>query len=60
MEEYAVKNKLKYGLVLALFFVFTVFFYGPTGIYLANADELRFGLGVVIKVSLIVSLGCLH
>ena len=56
MEEYAVKNKLKYGLVLALFFVFTVFFYGPTGIYLANADELRFGLGVVIKVSLIVSL----
>ena len=47
MEEYTLKNKLKLGLVLGLFFVFTVFFYGPVGIYLANADELDFGLGIV-------------
>ena len=55
MEEYTLKNKLKLGAVLGLFFVFTVFFYGPAGIYLSNADELKFGLGVVIKVALIVS-----
>ena len=56
MEEYSFKTKLKLGVVLSLFFVFTVFFYGPVGIYLANADELKFGLGVVIKDSLIISL----
>ena len=55
MEEYSLKTKLKLGLVLALFFVFTVFFYGPISIYLSNADELKFGLGIVIKDVAIVS-----
>ena len=49
MEDYTLKNKLKLGVTLSLFFVFTVFFYGPVGIYLANADELDFGLGIVMK-----------
>ena len=53
--EYSMKDKLKYGLILSLFLTFTVFFYGPVGIYLANADELKFGLGVVIKDALIIS-----
>ncbi len=56
MEEYNLKTKLKLGLILGLFFVFTVFFYGPAGIYLSNADELKFGLGVVLQSAIIVSL----
>ena len=55
MEDYTLKNKLKLGVTLSLFFVFTVFFYGPVGIYLANADELDFGLGIVMKQVVIVS-----
>ncbi|MBO4863619.1 MAG: sulfatase-like hydrolase/transferase [Eubacterium sp.] len=50
------KTKLKLGLCLALFFVFTVFFYGPISIYLSNADELKFGLGIVMKDVAIVSI----
>ncbi|MBP3233621.1 MAG: sulfatase-like hydrolase/transferase [Eubacterium sp.] len=55
MEEYTLKDKLKMGMALGLFFVFTVFLYGPLGIYLSNADELKFGLGVVIKDAAVIS-----
>ena len=55
MEYYSLKNKCKIGLILGFFFAFTVFFYGPVGIYLSNAEELKFGLGSVLRDVTVVS-----
>ncbi len=55
MEYYSVKNRFKIGLILGFFFAFTVFFYGPIGIYLSNAEELKFGLSSVLRDVTIVS-----
>ena len=50
------KTILLTGLAVAVFFSFTVLFYGPLSQFLSNYEELWFTLGDVLKVILPVSL----
>ena len=44
------------SMVIILFFVFTVLFYGPLSLYLPNAEEMWFRIGPVWKTISVVSL----
>lgn len=50
------KKKISLWLPVSVFLAFSVFFYGPLGIYLSNSEELWFGLGDVLKITGLVSL----
>ena len=50
------KLNLITGLIISIFFAFTVLFYGPLSQYLSNAQELWFSLNDVLRVILPVSL----
>lgn len=45
-----IRQKAVLWIPIALFFAFSVLFYGPLGIYLSNAQELWFSLGTVLKI----------
>lgn len=50
MNREGLKKKALLWIPIALFFSFSVLFYGPLGIYLSNAQELWFSLGTVLKI----------
>ncbi len=56
MKTYTLKEKTIIGFILSFFIIFTIFFYGPLGVYLSNEEEFSFGLGAVIKGVAIVSI----
>ena len=59
MEEkqiYDIKNYFKYLLPVALFFVLSVFVFGPYLIYLSNSEELFFSLGDLLVNTLPLAL----
>lgn len=49
------KKKIGLWLPITTFFVFSVLFYGPLGIYLSNSEELWFSLSDVLKITGAVS-----
>lgn len=51
----AVQEKMLLWIPIVSFFVFSVLFYGPLGIYLSNAEELWFNLWTVLKIVGVVS-----
>lgn len=55
LSREAAQEKLYLWIPIVSFFVFSVLFYGPLGIYLSNAEELWFNLGTVLKIVGVVS-----
>ena len=53
------KNGFILALAVAVFFVFTILFYGPLALYLENAEELWFSLRTTLKIIVPVSLAVL-
>ena len=50
------KLNLVTGLIISIFFAFTVLFYGPLSQFLSNAQELWFSLNDVFRVIVPTSL----
>ena len=56
IEQHDKKKEIWFILTTVFFFAFTLLFYGPLGLYLANAQELWFDLKMVLKIVLFTSL----